>query len=302
MNKSARADGGTLFFDRNGTLTFESAEAWASGVHSSSQHSFTVSRVTDFNLSFQWQDVYNEVIVEYAPRVQKGQIMLYELDEVVWALPGDTVTFTARMRYPATSINAPEANSDYYAVSDAGEDLAEGTDVAITKYAQRVEVEVTNNDSTQVAYLDVFRLTGRPLIGYQALQEKVQATDSDIGDPTTDAAKTLRVGGNEYVQSAEQARFLAALLRDRTKKARQVWVARDVPATPTLQPGDRVTCTEAGSELDDEGFITSITWRYRGGAYKADYEVIDAASWYLYDGYFELGVDVLANTSERVFY
>jgi hypothetical protein len=175
--------------------------------------------------------------------------------------------------------------------------------VGLTKYGQRVEVEFTSSHAYHVAYVDTFRLTGRPLVGYQALQEKLQATDSDIGDPTTAMAKTLRVGGNEYLQTVEQARFICELVRDRVKKARQVFIARDVPAIPTLQPGDRVTAVESGSGLNHESFLTSISWRYAAGAYRADYEMLDAASWYLYATYFELGTDTLqAVTSDRVFY
>jgi len=283
-------------------LTFENAEAWAADArHNSSQNTFTVSRVNDYNLAFQWQDVYNEVIVEYAPRVQRGQVVLYELDEVVRVLPTDTRSITARLRYPAASINAPVANADYYVTSQAGEDLSASVTVALTKYAQRVEVEFENTHAYLVAYVDSLRLTGRPLMGYQALQEKLQATDSDIGDPTSATAKTLRVGGNEYIQTLEQARFLAQLLRDRVKKARQIFVARDVPAIPTLQPGDLVTAVEAGSGLNHTAYLTGISWRYGGGAFRADYEMIDAANWYLYSTYFTLGTDTLGS-ARRVFY
>jgi len=143
---------------------------------------------------------------------------------------------------------------------------------------------------------------GRMLQGYQALQEKMQATDSDIGDPTSDAAKTLRVSGNEYIQTPHQARFLVEMLRDRVKTARQMYQARNVPALPFLQPGDRVRFVEAGSGLNNPGFIQTIAWRYGGGSYRADYEIIDATDWYINDDYFELGTDVLAATSDKVFY
>lgn len=302
MCKAANADGGWLFFDRNGTLTFENAEAWAADArHTSSQLTFSVSRVRDYNLAFQWQDVYNEVIVEYAPRVQKGAAVLYELDEVVRVLPGETRSITARLRFPASSINAPVANKDYYIVSNSGEDLTGDVTVGLTKYAQRVEVQFASSHAFHVAYVNEFRLSGRPLVGYQALQEKLQSTDSDIGDPSSSTAKTLRVGGNEYIQSVAQARFLAELLRDRSKKARQIFIAREMPAIPTLQPGDRVTAVESGSGLNHAAFLTSINWRYGGGAYGADYEMMDAASWYLYDAYFELGTDTLGS-SEKVWY
>jgi hypothetical protein len=303
MCKVAYADGGWIFFDRTGTLTFENAEAWAADSrHNSSQHTFTVSRVNDFNLAFLWQDVYNEVIVEYAPRVQRGQVVLYELDEVVTVLPGDTRDITARLRYPAASINAPVANTDYWIISNSGEDLSGDVSISITKYAQRVEVEFISSHAYHVAYIDSIRLTGRPLVGYRALQEKLQATDSDIGDPTSSTAKTLRIAGNEYVQTLEQARFLTQILRDRTKKARQIYVATGVPAIPTLQPGDLVTAVESGSELNHAAYLTSIAWRYGGGKYRADYEMLDATNWYLYSDYFTLGTDTLTNPSERVFY
>jgi hypothetical protein len=301
----AYADCGHLFFDLNGTLTFENAEAWAGDArHNTSQHTFTVSRFKDMGLAFDWSNCYNEVIIEYSPRAQIGQVVLYELDEVVQVLPGATRSdVIARLRSPSPTINAPVSGADYHVVSDAGDDMSEDLSIALTKYAQRVELELENTHSYLVAWLYRFRLTGRPLQGYKALEIKLQASDSDIGDPSSADAKTLRISGNDYIQLAEQAMFVASILRDRIKKARQIYPIKDVPAIPTLQPGDRVTVVESGSEINNEGFIQSITWRYNGRQYRADYEVIDATSWFLNNDYFEMDSDVLAPvTSEKVFY
>ncbi len=301
--KVAHSEVGTIFFDRNGTLTFENVEAWAIDArHTVSQHSFTVSRFKDLTFDFDWKDSYNAVIVEYQPRVQSGKAELYKIERAIRVLPGETRTFIARLRYPSPSINVPTPGTDFRVFDVLGNDLSATTTFGYTLYAQRVNVSVVNTDTYRIAILYDYKITGRPILGYPALQEKYQATDAELGNPVTGLAKTLRISNNEYIQTQEQAQLIGALLRDRVKKTRLTYRVTDVPAIPTLQPGDRVTVAEAGAGINTDGFITTIGWKYDGGTYKADYDILDAANWFIYSDYFLMGTDVLAVTSDKVFY
>lgn len=304
MCQAVFAEAGVLYFALDGTLTFENAETWAKDSrHSSSQHTFSVSRIQDIMLDFDWRTVYNEVIVEYSPRVQAGAVELYSLSERATVQPGQTETFDARLRYPGTVISTPVANEDYHIITATGTDLTGDMTVSLTKSAQQVTISIENTHAFRTAIVHDFRLVGLPLIGFPALQETLQATDSDIGDPTSATAKTFRVRDNPYVQTKEQAKLLVNILRDRLKVGRLSYPIREANAIPDLIPGDRVTVAETDSEISDDGFIKSINWKYSGGAYKADYNIVSATNWFPHSDYFVLGTSTLADAgSDKAFY
>lgn len=307
MNKAAHSEGGWIYFDQNGTLTFRNAEAWiVDSVYTSNQHSFIVNRFKDLSLPFEWRNTYNEIVVVYSPRVAIATDTIYQLPEAMALLPGEARTITARFTRPAASVNTPVANTDYTIITAAGDDISGSVSVAVTAYAQRAEIAFTNNSTTTVAIVSSFQLTGTPIVGAPVQQEKLQATDADIGDPTgSGPVKTYRLENNEYIQSRVQAAFLAEMLRDRLKVGRQTYMVNGYPAIPTLIPGHRVTVIESGSGLSvtNIGFIRTINWRYGGGSYRASYEIIDATGWFPFGDYFQLGSSLLGvSGTDKAYY
>lgn len=312
MNKVAHADGGFVYFNQAGTLIYENAETWITlARHTASQYTFTVSRWQDMAPKFDWNNCYNEVVCQYQPRALRGRQEIWTLEQCDRRiLPGETRTITARLRYPCAAIFTPAANVDYHVISEMGKDMTSaGTNsvaVSISAYAQRVEITIVNSDASRTAYLHDFKLRGIPLIGYPAGQVKQQATGSDIGDPTSAECKTLAISNNEYIQTLDQAQLIAASLKDRLQKARLTYRITNVPGIPTLIPGDLVTVVEAGSEVNNTGFILSYDWTFSRGAFDfTTVEVLDSANWTPYTAaqYFILGTDSPnATTSKRVFY
>lgn len=308
MNKVAHADGGFVYFNQTGTLVFENAETWvALARHTASQYTFTVSRWQDMAPTPSWVDVYNEVVCQFQPRALRGRQEVWVLEQADRRLlPGETRTITARLRYPCAAVFTPVANVDYYIISENGTDLTGSATVALTSYAQRVEIAITNSHASRTMYIFSFRLLGIPLYGYPAGQVKGQATGSDIGDPTSGTAKTLVISGNEYVQTLDQAQLIATSLKDRVQKCRMTYRVKLVPGIPSLTVGDRVTVVESDSGINAEGFLLSYNWAFGKGAYDfTDCEILDASSWtpYAPTAYFLLGTDAPdASTSKRVYY
>lgn len=305
MNKAAHAEGGWVYFDQFGTLTFKNAEAWiVDAAHATSQNTFAVSRFKDLALPFEWKNTYNEVVVVYSPRVAIATDTIYQLPEAFALLPGESRVVTARYTRPALSVNTPVANTDYFIITAAGDDISGSVSVVVSANAQRANITFTNNSTTTVAIVSSFQLTGIPVVGAPVQQEKLQATDADIGDPTgSGPVKTFRLENNEYIQTRVQAAFLAEMLRDRLKVGRQTYMVSGYPADPELIPGFRVTVAETDSGVNNDGFIRSINWRYGGGAYRATYEIIDASGWFPFSNYFQLGSSLLAiSGSDKAYY
>lgn len=306
MNKVAHSEGGWIYFDQNGTLVFKNAEAWiVDSVYTTSQLTLQVTRFKDLALPFEWRNTYNEIVVVYSPRVAIATDTIYQLPEAMALLPGEVRVVTARYTRPAASVNTPVANTDYFIITAAGDDISGSVSVAVSANAQRANITFTNNSTTTVAIVSSFRLTGTPVVGAPTQQEKLQATDADIGDPTgSGPVKTYRLENNEYIQTRSQTAFLAEMLRDRLKVGRQTYIVNSYPAIPTLTPGHRVTVLEAASGAgSSDGFIRAINWRYGGGAYRANYEVIDASGWFPLSDYFQLGSSLLGvSGTDKAYY
>lgn len=301
MNMIAQSEGGTVYFDRNGDLIFESQEAWLSDTkRTTSQHTFLASNIFDVMTPFDWKNVYNRVLVQYEPREISGTVRLYENREPITLQPGQTRTVVMRLSRPASSIESFVNETHYVIVNAGGSDLSGDVTITPTTYAQRVVVEFENTGS-ELAYVNRFDIYGTPLVGAPTMDRELDAADSDVGDPASDAIKLLEVGGNPYIQTIEQAEFLSEILRDRVKTARQIYRING-KGYPTLQPLDRVTIQESKAGLNHTGYIQRVSWSY-AGAYNATYEIIDDTSWLLFDisDYFVIETSAF-DDSHRAYY
>jgi hypothetical protein len=300
----AASEGGLVYFDQTGELIYENAESFLSNArHTVSQHTFDVSDSEDFAPQTRHQSTYNEVIVIGMPRAEYGSVKLYEIDSAIKIAPGQTETLDVRLNYPQASLPTPAAGVDYHVRDRAGNSMLGDVTVSLTKYAQRVEVSIVNSSTTDVAILHDFTLWGRPIVGRQTLQEKFQATDADIGDPTVDEQKTLVISRNPYIQLQTQVRMLGEMLMDRVKVSRYWYDVRRAQFIPDLIPMDLVTVVESGSGINDTGFIQSVAWNFSGGLATADYDIIDAGNWFPYSDYFILGTDTLgAGSTKKAWY
>jgi hypothetical protein len=304
MVKAARAEGGNVFFDVGGTLVYENMEAFSLDArHTVSQGTITLDRARDIAPAFNWKDAYNGVAIEYQPRVERGRQVVYESDRVVRLLPGETQTVSCLLRYPCAAIFEPVEGVDYQCRTETGQDASDDVSVVQTNYAQRVDLEFTNDSSYRLVYIHRLRIYGKPIMGYRSQKLEFTMDDAAIG---TDVPKVLPLGDNEYLQTRSQAGAVGGPVSDAVKTARLTYTVKDIPGIPGWMPGDRVTVVEEDSGINDEAFITSIKWKFGGGVFRfTQVEAIGAAGWYGYsddeDGYFLLGTDVLGS-SKRVFY
>lgn len=277
MNEIAHSEFGRVGFDRNGTCFFRNAESWEiDSVHTTSQHTFSTSRIADVALPFDWKSTFNEVEVPYAPRREIGTIQVYKLPRSFILLPGETRTITARYKKAVVTTSTPVANTDYVIIDEGGNDLSGSVTISATYYGQRASIEITNDHATKAVNVVRFNIFGNALDGAQTSGEPRTVTDADIG---TSITKTYRLSPNAYIQSKAQSDFLAEAIIANTKVARQMFRVKGANAIPTLEPGHRVTIPtlDAGNFA---AFLTNIDWSFDGGVYIASYDAIEADNWY----------------------
>ncbi len=288
MALAAAAEGGWVYFDWGGKLHFEHAAHWAT--HDSSEYTFDRNHYADLQPQHRPDEVYNEVTVEYSPRVEGPVQELWSLERPITINPSGTYSLVARLQLPATLIYPPTASYDYSAYLATGEnadgDLSIGSEM---KYGQRYECVLTNNNANHAIVVSKFRIRGVPILGEPS--EEVTATGSNTFLTQT---RNLPVRGNPLVQTAAQAHALANFLVDRYQNPRHLMSIIGAPAIPWLELGDRVTVQEpnlfTGGYANREGFIVSKTCRLgHNEPFTMDVNVIGVGGMLQSSDYFILG-------------
>ena len=273
MALAAAAEGGWVYFDWGGKLHFENGAHWAN--HDTSIYTFDRDHYSDLQPQHRPDEVYNEVTVEYSPRVEGAAQDLWNLERPITIGPSGTFDLVARLQLPATAIYTPTESYDFSAALVTG-DNSDG-DLSISgesKYGQRYECTLTNDNANHSIIVTKFRVRGVPILGEPS--EEITATGVATFVTQT---RNLPVRANVLVQTSAQASALANFLVDRYQNPRHLMSISGAPAVPWLELGDRVTVQEpdhfTGGYSDRIGFIVSKSFHLgHGQPFTMDAEVI----------------------------
>lgn len=282
----AEAEGGRVYFDvSNGNLVFENGYHDVS--NTSVAENYVVGSFKNIDQGYDFGEVYNRVVIEYAAWVQGPRTVVYTADEV-WIIPaGTTGTFSVRLRSPCpvgmlyapTYNSTDEDRSDFYAASSGGVNISGNQTVTAvletldgTASAQNAKVTIVNANATYDAYIQRFRLQGKPLVGSPTRRYEVK----DAASITQYGERTLTIPTNQYIQDATHAQALADMLLARCKDPKKR-AALPIPGNPARRPGQRVNVIEAASGANLDCFIRGVNWGYGPGGYEMDLDLIQAS-------------------------
>lgn len=298
MGMVAEAQGGRIWWDHAGVLRFEDgshfvrprADAWRSPL--TSQYTFTVADFAECNPRYNPADVVNHVIVEYWPRTISVLQVVYSAVETYIVPAGGSLTVRATHQYPASAIVTPVAGVDYLAGTAGGTDLTAEVTVAASTSAKWTDLEIANGNGDYAAYIYALQVRGYPLLSSQPISVEVE----DAASIAAHGRCTQRFA-NPYVASYRHALSLAQMVLARFKAPPLTISLDGVPGVPYLEPGDRVTVTEARTGVDDDFFIGEIGWRWDHG-FTQRLELVRAADMYPYGDYFLVGTSEYGNAPD----
>jgi hypothetical protein len=300
----AAACGGRFYCDQDGEFRYESMTHWLFAPHTTSQQTYLAGDYGQMDgPAYNDQELYNGVTVVASPRDMLDSAALWAAEQTIMLPAGASRTITAKLRQPAYQID----EAQYTAVTGGGRSLAGSLAIVLTKYAQRVQIAITNSDPVYAAEIIALQLMGIAVSGGPDIEES-----RNSGAAFWTSYSSLRPGrirllrGNAYLQTAAQAGTLAEFLRDRYQTPRLTWTLRNVPGNPVRRLGDRVTLGNAAAMSSNrDAFITAITWRLSNQGFGQDLEVLDATQLYPYGnsgdtGYFVIGTNVLGSTTGAI--
>ena len=292
MGDVAEAHLGRIWFDKDGDLHFDDGAHFVKGNSDSwddpttSQATLTTASFAELNPRYEFNSIYNHLIVEYQPRYTGYVQGIFTASDTVVVQPGvSNHVYHAKFDYPATSVTAPASATDYNAVTPGGVALSPTVSVNAT-YAASAELYLTNNDSDYPCYFTQLGLRGSPLL----TQEPIKYEAEDATSISDYGRRTWTIRNNPYVQTYRHAQMIADFLLARFKDPVQVIDLRGVPARPWLEVGDRVTVTETLTGISEDYWIGKIGWRWQPkGTYTQDLTLMRIADMFSAEDYFIIG-------------
>lgn len=294
----AAACGGRFYCDPDGEFRYENMTHWLMSPHDTSQETLTASGYGQMEGPiYDDRELYSGVTVIASPREQLARGTMWASDQTEVVPANTTKTIVAKLRQPAYEIDTV----NFTAVSSGGRNMAGDISIATTRYAQRVEMEITNSHATYAAELVALSLTGVAVSGGPSVEEAKTSSKTFWTSFTTDRpGRTRLVRGNQYIQTQAQAAALAEFLRDRYELPRLSWRLINVPGVPGRRLGDRVAVGNANAMTSNrDAYLTAIKWRLSNRGFVQDLELIDRGTeadgngLYKYDTYFVLGTHEL---------
>jgi hypothetical protein len=287
--QAAQADGGVAYFDQLGKLHFENSVHWLIAEHLAVSWTFGADDFDNVDPELSPDDVASTVTVEWSPRIEGAQEVLYTLDGLKVIKPGEHLDWEARFSHPAMSTIAPvntETSKDYFIVSAGGHDLTDDIVVALSDvYAQKCTVTVTNN-SAQTAQVTLLQIRGYPLLGGPTEQIKVDVA------PAPGLTRERQVRGNPYVQTFNQGNALCNRLAVVARRIRPRHTLRGVRGVPQLELGDRISFANDRQIYPSnvEGPLVGIGWRFSpSNGFEQDLTALDDTDLYEYLDFFIIG-------------
>ena len=283
MIKAAQAEGGIVYVGDDGKVHYISPLYWArSSEHSSSKWHLNAN--TDFTgiiLKGRERDQYDNLYITYQNRYLGLNKEVYSLDRYIIipsAPPGGTgkVRVTFKFTEPMYSFH----DAEIIVTDSVGQDMSEyiswngspGPNPNDSeRYAQHWDMLLENSDEKRNAFLIKFSIVGRPLIGGPDEEYK---TDDESHD------RIYRIASNEYIQTEEQAKALAEMMKNRfVDDPRHTIEILGVKPNPLLEVGDYITVTEENLGLTARGYyVTKIDYKLPGGSMSL--ECMDATDYF----------------------
>lgn len=287
------ACGGRFYCTPEGKYRYESATFWLSNAESvTSQESINNDDFSEFEYEYDDRDLFDSVLVEAAPREPLSADVLWEPDEPVRILPGETKLITARLRQPAYTID----EISWTALSAGGTNITGSVTLTPVYFAQRVEMTIANAHATHTAYIDPLEIIGRTVSGSITIEEERNAADHGTNGAffTIRGSRRKSVRGNVYVQSRAHAAMIAEFLMRQTETPKLSFSVMGCPGNPERRLGWKVSVSdETIMSTGKFALITGIRWRLNDSGFSQDLQLIDYEGLFPNDDYFVIGTSKL---------
>lgn len=293
----AAAVGGRIYVDEDGILRYRNALAWVNKTTPVE----TIDRAQASQLAIEWtdDDLYTRVTAEASGRMLGLLDVVYTPEEGDFVIPaGTTKALSLDLRQPVFSV----ASISYSAVSTGGMDLSASVTMGAPTYnAQGIAVSFTNAHTRLDAVLRNFRIVGVPIIG--APSSEFEAYASALPFWSDKEERVRAISGNVYIQTIDQAQFVAQVVLDYSKLPAATISLSGVAGKASRRLGQRIRITDPDAyPAGTDAIIVALRWRYDVSGFTQDMEALDVEELFPDEPYFVIGTNVLGAATRPLFY
>jgi hypothetical protein len=270
MRKAAASEAGVLFYDSDGELQFWTPYHW---VGAASVATFDRSDFVELTPALGYDNVYNIISVNYEPQQKGRATTVYSLKRPVMVPRNGTEELTINFPKPLAAF----VSYTLAAVDGGGNDMTTSV-TALPVFpdgAQRWTVTFTNADTVRAAWVTRFDVIGYPV------DKRAAETYTKDASAVGETDRRYDVPPNPYVQTEQQAHFLARLLAQRLSTVRAVYTTGGMNGNPLLELGDVVTLQGDIAVTSATAIITSMDWAF-GDDYTQGLACTDKTGLYAY--------------------
>jgi len=265
MQQIAEAEGGRVFFDRDGILNFWNREHM--DINSGSSVILTLNHdITDLTYNVDDTLVFNSIKVVANPRSVQPLQSVWSLDTPV-SLPGkETTTVWAQITdqdgagMPCTGIVTPSAagaTSRYTAIDQDNNDVSSQISVSsISKFATSVKINFYNN-SKETLTLSQLILYGTPA----KIKEEISIVREDP-DSIAKYGKQELIVENDLIQTVAQANTIALKKLELYKNPLNQQSV-EIIGRPYIELGDVVTVQDNYNNRYNDYYVIRNQWALR---------------------------------------
>lgn len=293
----ASACGGRFFYDpSDGKYYYKNAQFLGLGVSSVSQASIDETNTDRIEPLYKDKELYKSVKVTVRPRKIGQETMVWEPDEIIKILPGETITLSAKLNTPIYEFTSLKI----IAQNTGGFDISSSLTNSTSFYSQSVQFTLTNT-SIYYMFLRVFQLFGRQIEGGEQITYDSASINTTFWSGKN--GKERKISDNPYIQTLAQAEAIGTLLAHRHGYFNEEISVSGYRGDKVLRPGFMVSVNNASLSFTKNIIITSTDWRLDSSGFSQDFEGIAAGSIFHYSSgnYFVInahkGLD-----SKRFFY
>jgi photosystem II stability/assembly factor-like uncharacterized protein len=262
MNQIAEAEGGRIFFDETGKLTFWNKDHYKNNPDVS--YTFNFSRhITSLNYEISKEKVKNRIYVKAYPKKKLTDVNVYNDSNTSSISPGTTEEFFCQYNYkeetsvPALNVQVPVIGTDIIAnTQEDGGGSNISTSISISSYyifRESMRINLYNNNAS-TAYLTTFKIKGDPIV----IARRIEVIEEDTNSQSIYDIQELQIENN-FITTDDFANILAIQKLAELKDSRD-FIKIEAVGVPYLQLGDRISVQRSFNGDYEDFHIVKNSW------------------------------------------
>lgn len=272
----AAACGGRFYFDPSkGKYYYKNAQFLAFEPSLTSQVTVSESNASRVEPIYTDKELYKSVKVTIRPRQIGEETVVWEPDEIIKILPGQTIVLNAKLGTPVykfTELKTIAQNTGGFLIN---EDL----NISASYYTQSVSFTLTNT-GIYYMYLRKFQLLGRMIEGGEQSIYEVNSPNTSFWSGRN--GKERKVADNPYIQTLAQGEAVGNLLIFRQGYFNEEVSVEGFRGNVVLRPAWRATVVNSSLSFSKDVIIVSMSWRLDASGFSQDFKGITAGSIFHY--------------------